>query len=89
MVESNTTSLLMNALAAYGLATIKKTIDGAMMDPLYMIRLLNFMALQSKLRRADDREAAIVQRREVFKAENWDEYRNIVKSQFLKDDVMD
>ena len=44
-----------------------------------MVKLLNFVTTSSRKRREGERNAAIAQRRECYKQENWDEYRNIVK----------
>lgn len=71
-----------------GLAEVKKHPNGAMLDPQYMLKLLNFVTTTARKRRQGDRDAAIAQRREAYKAENWDEYRDIIKDQFMKEDQM-
>ena len=46
------------------------------------------MTLTGRKRRATERTEAIGQRREAFKNDDWDTYRNIVKDQFMAEDQM-
>ena len=67
---------------------VKKAADGMSLDPDYMIKLLNFVTTTSRKRREGDRATALEQRRECYKASNWDEYKSIVSDQFMKEDQM-
>ena len=59
-----------------------------MLDPQYMVKLLNFVTCLSRKRRETERSAALETRREAMKVKNWDEYRGIVKEQFMAEDQM-
>ena len=50
--------------------------------------MLNFVTITARKRRHDERSAAINQRRECYKNENWTQYRQIVKEQFMAEDQM-
>ena len=73
-------------LAAQKLDVVKK--NGEMLEPEYMVKLLNFMTTSAKKRRTAEREAALNQRREHYKTENWDAYRELVQEQFMKENQM-
>ena len=73
-------------LETAGLFEVKK--QNGMLDPQYMVKLLNFVTCLSRKRRETERSAALETRREAMKVKNWDEYRGIVKEQFMAEDQM-
>ena len=73
-------------LEAAGLFEVKK--QNGMLDPQYMVKLLNFVTCLSRKRRETERNAALDTRREAFKEKKWDAYRDIVKEQFMAEDQM-
>ena len=75
-------------LKAAGLDEVKKTPDGQMLDPKYMLKLLNFVTKTGKARRQEERDAALATRLELFKEKKDDLYRELVKDEFEKDDRM-
>ena len=79
---------LAEELKAAGLAEVKKAPNGAMLHPEYMLKLLNFVALNAKKRNETSRNEALKRRRECYTAENWDEYREIIKDQFNQEEQM-
>jgi len=80
-------SQIMRELKEANLDEVKKTPDG-MLDPQYLLRLLNFVAKTSRKRRDDERNEALERRLEFYKEGKNDEYRALVKEQFEKDDEM-
>ena len=60
------------------LDVVKKGPSGNMLDPKYMVELLNFVTCTGRKRREGERNAAIDARRAAYKANNWEEYREIV-----------
>lgn len=73
-------------LKAAGLDEVKKTPDGQMLDPKYLLRLLNFVTLTGRKRRQADRDEALKRRLELHKEGKDAEYRELVKEQFGQDD---
>ena len=57
-----------------------------MLDPKYLLRLLNFVTLTGRSRREAERNEALERRLQLYKEKNEKEYREIVKDQFEKDD---
>ena len=57
-----------------------------MLDPKYLLRLLNFVTLTGRSRRETERNEALERRLQLYKEKNEKEYREIVKDQFEKDD---
>ena len=86
--DSGSGAPIMQELQAAGLDKVKKTPDGTMLDPKYMLQLLNFVTLTGRKRRGAEREAALERRLQLFKENNDEEYRALVKEQFEKDDMM-
>ena len=73
-------------LETAGLFEVKK--QNGMLDFEYLAKLLNFATCLSRKRRETERNAALEQRREAFKGDKWNEYRDIVKEQFMAEDQM-
>lgn len=70
---------IMSELQAAGLDTVKKAPNGMNIAPDYIVKLLNFVTTTARKRRDGERKEAITQRREAYKAANWEGYRDIVK----------
>ena len=79
---------ILKELQAAGLDKVKKTPDGTMLDPKYMLQLLNFVTQTGRKRRETERNAALERRLQLFKEKKDDEYRELVKEQFEQDDRM-
>lgn len=79
---------VLEELKEAGLESVKKTSDGSMLDPKYLLKLLNFINLTSLKRRAADRNEALERRLQLYKDQQDDEYRTLVKEQIEKDDKM-
>ena len=86
--EAGSTSNIAADLEAENLHVVKKGPNGATLDPQYMCKLLNFVTTSGRKRREADRKEALDARRTAFKADNWDDYRDIVRDQFQKEDQM-
>ena len=78
----------MAELEAAKLNEVRKHPNGNMLAPDYMVKLLNFVTQTARKRRAGEKATAMTQRREAYKSENWAEYREIVREQFMKEDQM-
>ena len=59
-----------------------------MLDPKYMLQLLNFVTQTGRKRRESERNEALERRLQLYKDQRDDEYRELVKEQFEKDDKM-
>ncbi len=46
------------------------------------MKLLNFVTTTARTRKSAERKAAVEQRRECYKAANWEEYKEIVSNMF-------
>ena len=57
-----------------------------MLDPKYLLRLLNFVTLTGRSRREAERNEALERRLQLHKDKKDDEYRELVKEQFERDD---
>ena len=79
---------IMEELKEAKLDVVKKSASGNMLDPKYMVELLNFVTTTGRKRREGERNQALEARRAAYKANNWDEYREIVATQFQKEDQM-
>lgn len=73
---------ILEDLKEAGLDEVKRSESTGGLDPLYTCKMLNFVTLTARKRRHDERTAAINKRREAYKNEDWDTYRNIVREQF-------
>lgn len=73
-------------LEAAGLMEIQR--HGEMLDPKYLLKLLNFVTVSGRKRRETERSAALEERLRLYKAKKDDEYKQLVKSEFEKDDQM-
>ena len=69
---------IMEELKEAKLDVVRKGPSGNMLEPKYMVELLNFVTTTGRKRRESERNAAIDARREAYKANNWEEYREIV-----------
>lgn len=67
-----------------GLTDVKKR--DATLESQYVVDLLNFITIQTRKQCLSERNEALEQRRKFFKDERWDDYRNIVKDQFKKEE---
>lgn len=85
--EEGATGGIMTELEEAGLATVQRAQTGQL-DPKYTCQMLNFVTITARKRRHDERTTAINQRRECYKSENWTQYRQIVKEQFMAEDQM-
>ena len=52
----------------------------------YILKLMNFCAKTARKRRESEINESIAQRREHFKAKEWDEYTNIVSEEMMKNE---
>ena len=57
-----------------------------MLDPQYMLKLLNFTTLQARKSYESERNSLLEQRRECLKNEQMNDYRDLVQQIFTKDD---
>ena len=85
---SRSTGNIIAELQEAGLDKVKKTPDGTMLDPKYMLQLLNFVTQTGRKRREGERNEALERRLQLYKDQRDDEYRELVKEQFEKDDKM-
>lgn len=76
----------MAELEEAGLAQVKRIEQTGQLDPIYTCKMLNFVTITARKRRHDERTAAIAQRRECYRNEDWGKYRDIVKEQFMAED---
>mmetsp|Transcript_20830 Transcript_20830/g.25511 ORF Transcript_20830/g.25511 Transcript_20830/m.25511 type:complete len:243 (+) Transcript_20830:44-772(+) len=79
---------VMRELTEAGLEKVKKTPDNTMLDPKYMLQLLNFVTKTGRTRRETARNEALDERLRLYKEGKDDEYRELVKQQFEADDQM-
>ena len=79
---------IMELLKEAKLDQVKKAPSGNMLDPKYMLELLNFIAKTGRKRREAERNAALEQRRQAYKDQDWKLYHEIVAEQFQKEDLM-
>ena len=59
-----------------------------MLDPQYLCKLLNFTTVTARKRSEGERNKLLEQRRECFKNEQWNDYRDLVEQIFKQDDQM-
>ena len=86
--EEVAASNLIAELEAAGLDKVKKAPNGSMLDPQYLCKLLNFTTITARKRNETERKQLIEQRRSCYKAEQWNDYRDLVQQIFQKDDQM-
>lgn len=86
--EEEETATIVDELAAQKLDVVKKAPNGNMLDPEYMVKLLNCITTSAKKRREGERNTALAARRELYKSESWDAYRENVQEQFMKENTM-
>ena len=80
---------LQEQLDEAGLTEVRKAPGNSnTLDPGYLLKLLNFVTTIARKRREDERQTAIIERRECFKNGQWDKYQDIVQFQFLEEDMM-
>lgn len=79
---------IIDELKEANLDKVRKGPSGNMLEPKYMVELLNFVTTTGRKRREGDRSAALDARRAAYKSSNWEEYREIVSTQFQKEDQM-
>lgn len=51
-----------------------------------MAKLLNFVTQTARKRREGEKSKALAERRECYKEKQWDQYRDIIQEQFMKED---
>ena len=86
--EAPSDDQILKLLQTAKLDKVQKAPNGVMLHPHYMLKLLNFITQEARKRRTHEREAALKQRRQFFTDSKWDEYRDIIKEQFIADDTM-
>lgn len=64
--EESKANELQTALQEAGLDEAKK--QGGMLEPQYTVKLMNFIAVNARKRRQDERNAALEKRRQCFEA---------------------
>ena len=79
---------MLKDLKAKGLNEVKKNPSGQLLEPKYLLELLNFVAIDARKRRETERNAALERRLEFFKNKQDAEYRQLVAEEFKKDDEM-
>ena len=75
--DDDTPQGIMAELQEAGLEEVKR--NGPNLDPQYVCKMLNFVTVTGRKRRHDERMAAIAERREHYKNEDWAGYRRIVQ----------
>ena len=86
--EGNAPASIMEELKEAKLDKVRKGASGNMLEPKYMVELLNFVTTTGRSRRAGERKTALDNRRAAYEGKHWEEYREIVATQFQKEDQM-